>query len=262
LIAEPDAISIAKNSQEQGPEYTFRNCTLAPVFWRSLVSGFLQKVALGLCCLGCLAPFAQAAVMNLETSKFCALYSGTVAIFTTNDSPSLPSFFVATIDWGDGSFGGVASVVAITGGYGVVGSHTYADEGAYLVSITVEDVHDASQASAPDVAYVRDAALAAQGTYSGSSPGVLFSGTVARFSDADPAALPSDFTATIDWQDGVVTSGAISKDPSGGFDVAGSHTYSIGGLKIVVVTIQDIGGSSASAISFTGDRIFADGLGG
>jgi len=230
------------------------------------VSGFLQKVASGLCCLGCLVPFAQAAVMNLETSKFSctegALYSGTVAIFTTNDSPSLPSFFVATIDWGDGSLGGVASVVAITGGYGVVGSHTYADEGAYLVSITVEDVHDASQASAPDVAYVRDAALAAQGTYFGSFPGVLFSGTVARFSDADPAALPSDFTATIDWQDGVVTSGAISKDPSGGFDVAGSHTYSIGGLKIVVVKIQDIGGSSTSAISFTGDRIFADGFGG
>jgi len=91
---------------------------------------------------------------------------------------------------------------------------------------------------------------------------VLFSGVVARFSDADPAALPSDFTATIDWQDGVVTPGTISKDPSGGFDVAGGHTYSIGGLKVVVVTIQDIGGSSASAVSFTGDRIFADGFGG
>jgi Domain of unknown function (DUF4214) len=55
--------------------------------------------------------------------------------------------------------------------------------------------------------------------------GLPFSGVVATILDNDPSATPSGFTATIDWGDGTTSSGTITVDPQGGFDVSGTHTY-------------------------------------
>ncbi len=66
-----------------------------------------------------------------------------------------------------------------------------------------------------------------------------------HFFDADPYATPANFTAVVQWADGSSNSssdgtGAVSvvADPSGGFDVAGSHVYSAGGLRNATVTVQ------------------------
>jgi streptogramin lyase len=77
--------------------------------------------------------------------------------------------------------------------------------------------------------------------------GVPFGGVVATFTDADPAGAVSEYTATIEWGDGQLTSGAIGVDPAGGFTVSGSHSYFEGGTHAVKVRIADEGGSTTTA---------------
>jgi hypothetical protein len=222
-------------------------------------------MAAALLCALWLAPVAHAAVFpsaaDVSTVEG-SLFNGTVATFTTNDSNPSIGDYSASIDWGDGTISAASSIAATAGGYAITGSHTYTEEGAYLMSIVVSDFADSSQASTPNAAYVRDAPLAAHGIYFGSSAGVLFSGKVAGFTDTNAYAFVSDFSATIDWGDGTTSSGVITAPVSGGYNVSGNHTYALTGLRTVIVTINDIGGSSATAISYTGDRIFANGFGG
>src|SRR5262249_41743915 len=75
-----------------------------------------------------------------------------------------------------------------------------------------------------------------------------------HFTDANPFAAASDFTASVDWGDQKISSSgdgtgtvSIVANVSGGFDVYGSHTYSQilnGGTLTVQVT--DDGGASTS----------------
>ena len=70
---------------------------------------------------------------------------------------------------------------------------------------------------------------------------------VATFTDANPNATASDFSATINWGDGTTTTGAVVAQNGGGFAVDGAHTYSDEGKYTVSTTIKDVGGSTASA---------------
>jgi hypothetical protein len=79
------------------------------------------------------------------------------------------------------------------------------------------------------------------------TPGVslqAFSGTVAKLHDGDPAAPLSDFTATIDWGDGLSSTGTVSGS-SGDYLVAGAHNYTSTGYFPVKVHVDDVGGSTA-----------------
>ena len=79
--------------------------------------------------------------------------------------------------------------------------------------------------------------------------GSSFAGHVATFSDADPNASLSDYTATIDWGDGQTSTADIAQATTGGFLVSGSHTYIDEGSYTVSVQIADAGGSSVTATS-------------
>ncbi len=58
------------------------------------------------------------------------------------------------------------------------------------------------------------------------------------------AATASDFTASIDWGDGTSTAGVITANSTGGFDVAGTHSYAIEETVPVVLTVtQTISGA-------------------
>jgi hypothetical protein len=68
----------------------------------------------------------------------------------------------------------------------------------------------------------------------------LFSGTVATFTDDDPAATPDSFVAIIDWGDGSATSiGTITDSGGGNFVVTGQHTYDDEGIFSAIVSIFD-----------------------
>jgi hypothetical protein len=69
--------------------------------------------------------------------------------------------------------------------------------------------------------------------------GVAISGaTVASFTDTNPNATASDFTATINWGDGTSTTGTVVAQTTGGFAVDGTHTYADEGKYTVDVSIR------------------------
>src|SRR5207249_3523062 len=66
-------------------------------------------------------------------------------------------------------------------------------------------------------------------------------------------ATTADFTATIDWGDGVNPTnpslGMISTNNNGGFNIVGQHEYQNAGPFAITVTITSPGGQATIAIS-------------
>jgi hypothetical protein len=173
-------------------------------------------------------------------------FTATVATFTDPDTNATASEYTATINWGDGSTSSNIKPTGSGGNFTVTGTHTYAEEGKFAVKVTISDDDTPSNtATASGTASVADAALhATAGTPAKS--GTTLSGTLATFTDDDPAGTVSDYTASINWGDGTTTSGTISAK-SGKFLVSGSHKYGSRGTFAITVTIKDKGGSTATA---------------
>jgi hypothetical protein len=178
--------------------------------------------------------------------------SASIASFTDGSSTAAPSDFTATVDWGDGSSN--AGTVSQTGSgkpYVVTGGHTYATQGNYTVKVTVTDtslVIDTASGTAS--ATVTDASIIASPvTIASQTVNKSFTSPVATFTDANPAAPLSEFTASVQWGDGSSNAGTVSQPGGVGtvFDVSGTHTYTTSGTDTVIVTVSDGGGSSATA---------------
>ena len=141
----------------------------------------------------------------------------------------------------------------------VSGDHIYTEEGSYSITVTVTTL-GSNPVSTTSTATIGDAPLTAQDATFDAPEGVSMTQPVASFTDANPAAPLSDFTATIDWGDGTQSDGTITQPNGIGtpFLVTGTHTYNDddGGNENeemdgwpVTVTIMDIGGSVAIANS-------------
>lgn len=172
--------------------------------------------------------------------------TGVVASFTDANGSLTASSFSATIQWGDGTSG--AGVVSSNGagGFNVSGSHTYAEEGAYATSVQVT-LSSGPSATGSGSALIQDAPITATG-FDLICKGTKFSDTVATITDADPNGKASDFKAAIFWGDGKSSTGSVVAAGSG-FKVVGSHTYLKKAKYTVTITIKDIGGASASAVT-------------
>jgi PKD repeat protein len=129
-------------------------------------------------------------------------------------------------DFGDGSTG-----------TGARPSHTYADNGNYIVTLTVTDAHGAEATAttavtvfnvAPAVAAFAGGSILAHQTYSASG------------SFADPGA--DSWTATVDYGDGAGAQ-ALALD---GQAFSLSHAYAAAGTYTVTVTVTDDDGASSS----------------
>jgi hypothetical protein len=157
-----------------------------------------------------------------------------------------------TITWGDGQTGTgtIASQSLDSKGANVdtvVGSHTFAAAGTYTATVR----HNGGTGTG--VISIADAPLTATGIPAHTiAAGTAFSGAVADFTDADPGARASLYSASVDWGDGSAASAATITATNRGFAVAASHTYAAGGTFTATVTIDDVGGSTAVASdSFT-----------
>jgi hypothetical protein len=170
----------------------------------------------------------------------------TVATFTDPDAGATAAEYSATIDWGDGNTSAGAITGSTGGPFTVAASHTYADEGTYVVGVTITDV-DAGQGDAHGTSsvVVSDAALGASCAAPVASF-TSFSGSLTTLSDANPLATVGDFTATIHWGDSTSSSGTVSGPTGGPFTISGSHTYATLGNRTVTVDANDDGGSNAS----------------
>ena len=70
---------------------------------------------------------------------------------------------------------------------------------------------------------------------------------MATFSDPNLTAIPSDFTATINWGDGTTSVGTVVAKPGIGFAVQGYHIYNTTtGVFKASITVRDIDGSTAN----------------
>jgi hypothetical protein len=197
-------------------------------------------------------------VLLNSPSVHTATVNGVVAVELTNvlvgsfidyDTTKTAGSFTATIDWGDATPSTAGTVSANgSGGFNVTGIHTYANEGSYLLTLQIADM-SGNLASATGTVVIADAPLTATGKTFSAVQGVAYLRSVANFTDADPNGTVADFSASINWGDGVTSLGMILVDGHGGFDVFGNHTYNNTGSFSVVVTIQDVGGSMATANS-------------
>ena len=171
-------------------------------------------------------------------------FSGSVAT-VSGDSDSAASDYTVSIDWGDGS----TSSGTVDASGNVSGSHTYADEGSHTVKTTVTDADETSNtASDSSTATVADAALTAgQASASGGTEGTGGGSASFSFTDGNPNATASDFTATVNWGDGSSSAGTVSKNADGSFSVsAPGHTYAEQGKDTVTVSVSDDGGQTTS----------------
>ncbi|HEU5431669.1 MAG TPA: DUF4214 domain-containing protein, partial [Thermomicrobiales bacterium] len=190
----------------------------------------------------------SSAISNLTATEGAAV-SGVVA--TLSDPGADPAGnFAATIDWGDGTTTtGVVS--GASGSYSISGSHTYAEEGAFAVQVSVVEASAAPAAtiSSTGTLTVADAPLSAISAAMAGAEGATIAAVVAQFTDADPNGAAADFSATIDWGDGATSAGTIASNGAGGFNVSGAHAYAEDGAYAVKVTIADQGGATAVANS-------------
>ena len=171
------------------------------------------------------------------------------ATFTDTNPLAAASDFTSSIDWGDGTQS-QGTVQAAAGGFQILGGHTYSRVGSFPVSVTIHHSDNAgapngTTATAPSQAHVMDAALTGAPSQITAVVGVPFAGPVASFSDPNPFAVASDFTATITWGDGAMSAGTIAASPSG-FLITGSHTFASPGQIPVGVHIADSQGSTTS----------------
>lgn len=178
-------------------------------------------------------------------------FSGAVATFTDSNQAGSSADYAATIDWGDKSSMTTVSgsqISETSGIFSVPGSHVYADEGAYTLTVTISDVGGAT-ATASNVATVDDATLGATPSAVAATQLSTFTGTVATFSDANSRATSADYTAVIDWGDNTsptTVSGSQMTEAGGTFSVPGSHVYAQQGDYTLTVTISDPGGATAT----------------
>src|SRR6185437_9244108 len=177
-------------------------------------------------------------------------FSGTVAAFASSDTTAPASHFAATIVWGDGATSAGTIVSNGDGGFNVLGSHTFAEEGPGAVSVIINDAGD-NDLTISATAAVVDAPLQASGVPVNPSQGVTVSNAaVATFTDSGGAEPAANYTATIDWGDGATSAGAVSISGAT-FQVAGSHTYAAAGVHTITTSIKDEGGATATATSST-----------
>jgi large repetitive protein len=170
----------------------------------------------------------------------------TAATFTDANPGDHHGDFTATINWGDNGPISSGTVTYSNGTYTVSGSHTYADDGTYPISITVNDV-GGSTTTITGSATIGDAALTgSNGASLGGTEGAVASLTNATFTDANPGDHHTDFTATINWGDNGPTSSGTVSYSSGQYTVSGSHTYANEGTYPISISVVDTGGSTAT----------------
>lgn len=165
--------------------------------------------------------------------------------------------YQATIDWGDGTVS--AGQVIATGtpqNFEILGSHTYAEEGNYTLTVSVKN-GKATIGPVSGIVTVLDAPLSgfAQ-ALNGATAEFVTNALVAVFSDSDPSAeTASNYSATIQWFEGngqsFSSTGTIANLFNNTFAVYGStpFTYPSGGLFTVQVVVHDVGGAAVAVNS-------------
>ena len=176
--------------------------------------------------------------------------AGTVSLASlidTNQNDPASSFAVQ-VNWGDGSTS-PGTVSGSNGTFTISGQHTYADEGSFGIAFVVNNTNfGGGQGVVAEGDQLTGSFLPIAVT-----AGQQFSGSVASFSDTLIGNVAGDFSATINWGDGV-TDTAVVTQSLGMFDVSSAHIYQDAGQFPVVVNLSESsedGGSASATVTGT-----------
>jgi predicted outer membrane repeat protein len=187
-----------------------------------------------------------AGATNFAATKGISV-SPMLASFTDSNTGQSPSHYTASINWGDSSTSfGTVTFNSSTGKFQVSGTHIYAAVGTFTATINISDP-EGGNAAPTAKATVADAAITPIPTTINATLGKAFTGVVGSFTDGDPAAPASYFTATITWGDGHTSAGAIAYNTTAKhFDVTGTNTYATATIYAISIAVKDAGGASAT----------------
>lgn len=179
------------------------------------------------------------------------VFNGPIGSFQDVNSASVPGDFSVRIDWGDGqtSIGSVSTAATGQTGslrYNVIGSHLYAAPGNYGVKATIVRTASGQRVATNATANVLAQPITARGLNIDAIADSTFQGPVATFTDSNPASVPTDFNATINWGTGQPTTGTIVKTGVWTYEVRGDFTYSAPGSFPIAATIKRVGGGGSA----------------
>jgi hypothetical protein len=149
-------------------------------------------------------PPLNLSVVAVPATEGQPLTGAAVATFTDPVAGDVPSDYKATIDWGDGSVTPNAPVSGPSNGtWTVAGSHTYAEEGSYILQVTVTDTPGSTGGAGETIVTVGDAGL----SLPAGSP------TVISGAGSSATGAMQSFEAAI----GGVDNGAATGEQNGGY---------------------------------------------
>jgi hypothetical protein len=170
-----------------------------------------------------------------------------VASFTTSFTGNVAGDFTATIDWGDGTTN-AGTVAGAGGSFTVTGSHTYTAGGNDILKVTVaDDAPGTASKSAMGTATINFAGQVVL-TAATEATALPNNTPVATFSDSNGGDTAASFTATINWGDGVTSTGTVSGG-AGTFTVSGGHTYADEGNDSAKVILTHTADGATSTVS-------------
>lgn len=170
----------------------------------------------------------QTKAVAITAKPGVGLVSQVVATYIDSDPRGTPADFTATINWGDGEdrTNGIVGRNLTEPGlthYQVSGSHTYAHEGTF--PLTVEFVGNrGARGTVRGTVVVSNGPITVLGTTFKVTSPTATNRVVATFSDTAPGS-PSDYSAQINWGDGRMSDGKVRLTKDGVFQVLGSHTF-------------------------------------
>lgn len=172
--------------------------------------------------------------ISLTTANFTAKagvrFSGTLATITDSDLNGKVSDFTATINWGDGVSVADTGTITLdptagtTKRFLVSGSHSYASPGIFPVTVTVQGLRGVVE-TARTLANVSSGPLSASGRALAAPAGKLESTWLAWFSDENSTGNPANYSAIVDYGNGIRRRGTITLNTDGSYSVVGKQLY-------------------------------------
>lgn len=180
-----------------------------------------------------------------------------VANFTDADPAGTASDYTATIDWGDGTTS-AGTIAAAGSGFQVSGSHTFAEDGSYSITVSIADV-GGSKATASGTASIAEPVISATAVPVRGVERSSSEVAVATFTHGNGAESAASFAAIINWGDGT-TSSALVSESGGIYTISGSHAYLDEGIYPVIAAVSDdTASATVGTVAKIGEELLPNG---